>query len=45
MFEMDKRQEARLVEMPRRQDTFGRWMVGLSLSVVILFANMASRLF
>ena len=45
MLEMDKRQEARIVEMSRRQDTFSRWMVGLSLSVVILFANMASRFF
>lgn len=45
MLELDQRQEARLVEMSRRQDAFGRWMVGLSLSVVILFANMASRFF
>jgi len=45
MADMDKRQEARLVEMGRRLDAFSRWMVGLTMAVVVLVAHMASRLY
>jgi len=45
MLEMDKRHDAHMVEMRRRHDTFSRWMVGLTLGVVVLVAHLASRMF
>lgn len=45
MAESERRQEARLLELSRRQDAFSRWMVGMAVGIVVLVANMASRLF
>jgi invasion protein IalB len=43
--ESERRQELRLIELSRRQDAFSRWMVGTTVGIVILIANMASRYF